>query len=53
VEEYHADPLREDAFERAVRVAALFDQLTPIEDDSLVPKDSVIREFIGGSVLKY
>jgi uridine kinase len=53
VEEYHNDLLRADAFERAVRVSALLDQLTAIEDDSVVPKDSVIREFIGGSVLKY
>ncbi len=53
VEEYHEDPLRADAFERAVRVAALLDQLTAIEDDAIVPKDSVIREFIGGSALKY
>lgn len=53
VEDYGNDPLREDAFERAVRTSAVLRQVTPLEDDSFVPKDSVIREFIGGSVLKY
>ena len=27
--------------------------VTPVEDDSAVPKDSVLREFIGGSVFEY
>ncbi len=53
VEKYADDPLREDAFERAMRTAAMLRQITPVEDDSFVPKDSVIREFIGGSTLKY
>jgi len=53
VDAYVNDPLREDAFERAVRVSAVLRQITPLEDDSFVPKDSVIREFIGGSALKY
>lgn len=47
------DPLRLDSFERAVRVNALLKQITTIEDDSFVPSDSVIREFIGGSSLNY
>ncbi len=53
VREYESDPRREDAFERAVRVHALLQKVTPLEDDSFVPDDSVIREFIGGSALKY
>ena len=53
VEKYADDPLREDAFERAMRTAAMLRQITPIENDSFVPEDSVIREFIGGSTLKY
>ena len=53
VEAYGNDPLREDAFERAVRTYSLLQKVTPLEEDSFVPKDSVIREFIGGSVLKY
>lgn len=52
-EEYRDDPLREDAHERAARVHALLQAVTPIEDDSPVPKDSVLREFTGGSVYKY
>jgi hypothetical protein len=27
--------------------------LVPIEDDSIVPENSVIREFIGGSIYEY
>jgi uridine kinase len=53
VEKYADDPLREDAFERAMRTAAMLRQITPINEDSFVPEDSVIREFIGGSTLKY
>lgn len=53
VDQYASDPLREDAFERAVRASAVLRQVTPLEDDGFVPKDSVIREFIGGSMLKY
>jgi uridine kinase len=48
VERYRDDPLREDAFMRAERIHDLFAMITPEADDSLVPKSSVIREFIGG-----
>ncbi|MBP9040327.1 MAG: hypothetical protein KBF64_00990 [Anaerolineaceae bacterium] len=51
--EYKDNPLREDAYNRADRVAKLLSWITPVTDDSLVPTDSVIREFIGGSSLKY
>ena len=51
--EYHADPLKEDAYTRAERVASLLNSITPVEDDNPVPTNSVIREFIGGSSLKY
>jgi len=52
-EEYRNNPLKEDAFIRAERVARLLASITPVQDDSLVPLNSVIREFIGGSSLKY
>ena len=52
-EKYANDPLREDAHERAERTAAFLTEIAPVEDDSIVPKDSVLREFIGGSSLKY
>lgn len=48
VERYQGDPLRQDAFERASRIRKLFETVTPVNDDSIIPKDSVIREFIGG-----
>ncbi len=51
--EYKGDPLHEDAFNRAARVKKLLESIIPVEDDSSVPKDSVLREFIGGSIFKY
>jgi uridine kinase len=52
-ETYADDPLRKDAYERASRVYRLMQSLEPIEDDSIVPENSVIREFIGGSIYEY
>jgi uridine kinase len=51
--QYRDDPLRTDAYERANRVAKMLDWIFPMDEDHLVPSDSVIREFIGGSSLKY
>jgi uridine kinase len=48
VEKYKDDPLRQDAFMRASRIHNLFETVTPESDDTIVPKNSVIREFIGG-----
>ncbi len=48
VEKYRTDPLHLDAFQRAERTYKLLAQVMQVDDDSLVPKDSVIREFIGG-----
>jgi uridine kinase len=45
---YQDDPLRQDAYMRAARIHNLFEKVTPESDDSVVPKNSVIREFIGG-----
>lgn len=53
VERYGDDPLREDAYLRASRVYDLLNAVEPVEDDSIVPLDSVLREFIGGSVYQY
>ena len=52
IERYEADPLRQDAFERASRIHKLFEAIISVDEDSIVPKDSVIREFIGGLVLE-
>jgi uridine kinase len=50
---YRDDPLRDDAFTRAARVAALLRQVTPVTDESAIPPDSLLREFIGGSCYTY
>jgi uridine kinase len=52
-EAYTDDPLRVDAYQRARRVLRLMQVLEPIEDDGIVPENSVIREFIGGSIYEY
>ena len=53
VGEYQDDPLRKDAFARAERVYNLLKAVTPVEDDSAIPPDSLLREFIGGSCYTY
>ena len=53
VEKYRSDPLQKDAFERASRTFNFLKWITPLHDQGVVPSDSVIREFIGGSVYQY
>lgn len=53
IDEYRNNPLRQDAFSRASRVYDLLKQITPIKDESTIPADSVLREFIGGSCYEY
>ena len=50
---YRGDPLRKDALIRASRVHRLLRSITPVEDDSPIPPDSLLREFIGGSCYEY
>lgn len=50
---YKDDVLKQDAYERATRVYNLLKTITPVSDESPIPGDSVIREFIGGSTLQY
>jgi uridine kinase len=50
-QEYKEDPLRQDAYNRAARVYALLNSIIPITDETIIPVDSVLREFIGGLVL--
>jgi uridine kinase len=52
-QQYREDPLREDAYERAARIHALLGEIDPVDDESAIPVDSVLREFIGGSVYSY
>jgi uridine kinase len=51
VDKYKDDPLRADAYERAARVRKVLEEIEPVSDDSPVPGESVLREFIGGSTL--
>ena len=51
-EKYKEDPLRIDAFTRAERLNKVLSEIEPVEDDSPVPGDSVLREFIGGSTFE-
>jgi len=53
IKKYKDDPLREDAYARAQRGYDLLSEIPVLSDDSFVPSDSVLREFIGGSTLKY
>jgi uridine kinase len=52
-EKFKGDALRDDAYERANRIHKMLAEFEPLMDDSFVPGDSVIREFIGGSSLSY
>jgi uridine kinase len=51
--EFRGDPLKQDAYQRAARLKKTLEAVEPVEDDSAIPSDSVVREFIGGSSLKY
>ncbi len=53
VVKYQNNPLREDAFMRAQRVYLLLQEIEPVADESAIPADSVLREFIGGSRYTY
>lgn len=52
-ESYTDNPLREDAYQRATRIYEVLKAVVPVSDDSAVPAESVLREFIGGSSLTY
>ncbi|NPV55745.1 MAG: response regulator SirA [Anaerolineae bacterium] len=53
VDIYRDDPLRQDAFERALRCHHVLSRIVATPDQAVVPVDSVLREFIGGSVYNY
>jgi uridine kinase len=53
IEKFKHDAKRQDAYVRAKRVYETLRDLTPVADDSPVPKTSLLREFIGGSTYKY
>lgn len=43
-------PKKGDAYIRAERIYKLLSQIDQYDDDSIIPGDSLLREFIGGSV---
>lgn len=53
VQEFEFDPLKTDAYFRAKRSLKVLEDINATEDEKLIPGDSVIREFIGGSSLTY
>jgi uridine kinase len=53
IREFGADQEYADACDRAVRIQRFFEQVPAWSDDSIVPQDSLLREFIGGSTYKY
>ena len=50
---YRDDPLRQDAYNRAVRIRQMLEAVMPVDDDSPIPPTSVLREFIGGGSFDY
>jgi len=52
-EKYADDPQRVDACIRSTRVHELLRTITAVEDDSPIPPQSLLREFIGGSCYEY
>jgi uridine kinase len=53
MEMFKEHPKRQDAYLRARRVHDMIAPLTGIADDSPVPDDAIVREFIGGSRYDY
>jgi uridine kinase len=53
VKDYREDPKRQDAYIRAKRVHDLLESFKTWEDEEVVPKDALIREYIGGSIYEY
>jgi uridine kinase len=53
IKQFKDDPEREDALARAVRVRDIFRQIAEYPEESIVPANSLLREFIGASVYQY
>jgi uridine kinase len=52
IQSWAGDRKRRDAFIRAERVFELLTKVEAYEDESIIPGDSLLREFIGGSIYK-
>ena len=53
VKEFEQDPEAADAYDRALRIQQTFQQVPAWTDQQVVPLDSLLREFIGGSQYRY
>jgi uridine kinase len=53
IEEFHDDYNRADAVERAQRIHDILNRVPAWTDESVIPQDSLLREFIGGSSYSY
>jgi uridine kinase len=53
IEELSGNADRADALARAERISGLFSQIPDCADENVVPPDSLLREFIGGSSYEY
>jgi uridine kinase len=50
IKAYKGNPKKTDALLRAERVYELLESVTMLEDLDVIPKDSLLREFIGGGI---
>ena len=53
IEEFRGDYNRADAVERAQRIHGILNRVSAWTDESVVPQNSLFREFIGGSSYSY
>lgn len=53
VKDYRDNPKRQDAYIRAKRVHDLLASFKTWEDEDVIPRDVLIREYIGGSIYEY
>ncbi|NUP89079.1 MAG: response regulator SirA [Candidatus Sumerlaeia bacterium] len=53
VKAYEDQPKRYDAVVRATRVRDLLRWVEPIRDEGIIPRNSLMREYIGGSIYTY
>jgi uridine kinase len=52
IDQWKTERKRIDAYIRAERIYKLLSEIEQFDDDSVIPNDSLLREFIGGSVYK-
>ncbi len=53
VKSYAGTAGREDAYRRGLRCLGYLEEINELEDDSVIPPGSLVREFIGGGIYEY